>query len=337
MSTLLPGQDLAMLRAIAKTIGVLLVAVRIDQLYPGRATADWEIADILEVDKRTVNKQLRSLSAAGLVMEQRECRYVVTVAGRNTLFGFAGEQIAGQTSLSIEESKITDAPALVARTQCVPHDDDDIKSINDSESSSSVTERTKCARLLEATHLLFSSGAVNSEGILHQNPEWVLAWIAKAYNDRRKLDNPQGLVYKRLKDGVRPPLNYLKDAAEYLPKEYLVEIGMLAMPADAEDEEGCLPSGEYDGAGRNLAWLDVLRDESCPTIKGVGFTGSEPVTVKDHVMTVAVRDPHGKILDVIAACDLSATLSRIYATQQGFADAQIVFVAVETVRTEVMA
>lgn len=332
MTTLLPAQDLAMLRAIAKTIGVLLVAVRIDQLHPGRATADWEIADILEVDKRTVIKQLRSLSAAGMVLAQGE-RYVVTLAGRNTLFGLAGEQIAGQPSLSIEEGKITDELAISARTQCVLHDDDDIKSDSDSESSSSLTERTKCARLLEATHLLFANGAVNSDGILHQNPEWVLAWIAKAYNDRRNLGNPQGLVYKRLKDGVRPPVQYLKNAAGFLPNEYLVEVGLMAAPVDevvAEDEPEYVSNAEYDGAGRNRAWLDVVRDDACPIIKGVGFTGSEPVTVNGRVMTVTVRNPHGNVLQIIAEHNLEATMSRIYAAQRGLADAQIVFVAAET-------
>lgn len=329
MTTLLPTQDLATLRAIAKTIGVLLVAVRIDQLHPGRAIADWEIADILEVDKRTVIKQLRSLSAAGFVLAQGE-KYVVTLAGRNTLFGFAGEQIGGQESLSIEEDEISSVLAISARTQCVLHDDDDIKSDSDSESSSSITERTKCARMLEATHLLFSTGAVNSEGILHQNPQWVLAWIAKAYRDRHNLNNPQGLVYSRLKKGERPPVQYLKNAADYLPEDYLVMAGLMDKHDEPDEVDLVETNGDYDGIGRHRAWLEILRDDACPTIKGVSFVGSEPVTVDGNVMTVAVRNPHGQVMRIIEDHGLAATMSCIYAEQTGQVNAQVVFVAAET-------
>jgi hypothetical protein len=329
MTTLLPTQDLAMLRAIARTASVLLVALRVDQLYPGRAISDMEIADILEADPRTVKKQLRSLSAAGLVLEQRESRYVVTVAGRNTLFGFAGHQEFPQpTSLSIEEGKIT-GETIELRAQNVLHDDDDddIKSESDSESSSSITERTKCAKLLEATHLLFSNGSVNADGITARDPNWVLAWIAKAYVDRRNLTNPQGLVYSRLLKNVRPPLQYLKNASGFLPEKYLVEVGLLEKPTAEPELEIVAPDSEYDGIGRHRGWLDLLSDPAIPGIKGVAFMGNERVQVVGQVMTVSVRQ---SFLRGIAEHKLSEVFSKIYAEQTEQSDARVEFVAAET-------
>lgn len=106
MTTLLPSMNLAMVRAVARTAAVLLAAAQIDKFHPGRAISESEIADILQVDKRTVGKQLRSLSAAGLMLEQSDGRYVVTPNGRNTLFGWSeAQQFLQPTNLSIEETE----------------------------------------------------------------------------------------------------------------------------------------------------------------------------------------------------------------------------------------
>lgn len=219
MTTLLPTNELAFYRAIARTAAVLLVCLRIDELYPGRAIADFEIADILEQDPRTVNKQLRSLSAAGLVLEQRENKYVVTPQGRNTLF--ANRQT---TYLSIEETKKISETSDFC-TQCVPHDmNDDAKNVLIDSSSSIIIERTNCAKILEETHLLFKS-PVCTTGIIDRDPTIALAWISKAYSDQTKLTNPAGLVYARLRDNVRPPVSLLKNPARGLPAEYLSAIG----------------------------------------------------------------------------------------------------------------
>lgn len=222
MTTILPPTDLAMLRSIARTAAVLLVCLRIDQAHPGRAIADWEVADILEFDRRTVQKQMRSLSAAGLVLEQREGRYVLTVAGRNTLFGVNRQP----TSLSIEEPLKISAEAADARIVCVMNDDDDMTLESDSQSSSSITERTKCAQILEATYLLFGE-AVSTAGLPADfNAEWALMWVAKAYRDRVRLSNPQGLIYNRIRNRVVPNDQMRRQSAtDGLPDEYLDAIG----------------------------------------------------------------------------------------------------------------
>lgn len=223
MTTILPPHDLAVFRSIAKTAAVLLVCLRIDEIYPGRAIADFEIADILEADPRTINKQMRSLSASGLMFEQRENKYVVTVLGRNTLMAYRNA-----ATLSIEETKIySETPELCAQNVLHDMNDDEAKNVLINESSSIMIERTKCVQYLEATHLLFGS-AVSTTDIQDSKPEYALAWIAKAYADRKNpaLKNPPGMVYAKLKKQERPPLNWLKDPTKGLPKEYLAEIGL---------------------------------------------------------------------------------------------------------------
>ncbi len=232
MTTLLPTQDLAILRAIARTAAVLLVAVRINQLHPGRAIADWEIADILEQDKRTVQKQLRSLSVAGLMLEQRPSWYVVTTAGQNTLFGWADAQIPEKASLSIEEPQITsDTQNVHAQNVQFMIDDDDIKNLNHDSSSSITHERTKCVQILEATSVLFGeeAGSVSTNCLGNdQKPKstWVLAWVNKGWRDRERLSNPHGLIYRRIESRERPPRWLEQDPSAGLPEEYLDAIGM---------------------------------------------------------------------------------------------------------------
>lgn len=229
MTTLLPTNDLAILRAIARSAAVLLVVVRINQLHPGRAIADYEIADILEVDKRTVQKQLRSLSVAGLVLEQRPGRYVVTAAGQNTLFGWAEPQISETASLSIEEPEIiSEAQNVRAQNVQFMIEEEDIKNLNHESSSSIHPDRTKCAQILEATQLLFGEAvsAICLGDDAKPKPTWVLAWVNKAWRDRERLSNPHGLIYRRVASRERPPLWLEKDPGNGLPDEFLDAIGM---------------------------------------------------------------------------------------------------------------
>lgn len=233
MTTLLSSNDLAFFRSIAKTAAVLLVCLRIDEIYPGRAIADFEISDILEQDPRTINKQMRSLSASGLMLEQRENKYVVTVLGRNTFFAYRQE-----TTLSIEETKITSATPVL-RAQNVPHDmnDDESLIINDYESSSIIERNTKCAKYLEATGVLFGTPVSQTGLATNRNPDWVMAWISKAYQDRRNLTNPCGMIYSKLKKNERPPQYLLQNPIAGLPDEFLVAAGLLEETASDEAEE----------------------------------------------------------------------------------------------------
>jgi hypothetical protein len=223
MTTLLPTSELAMIRSIKGAALVLLVMLRLDGLYPGRAISDYELADILEIDRRTVAKQMRSLSAANLLLEQRSGRYVVTLAGRNTLF-WPNRQPG---SLSIEESGVPSAQSLL-NAQNVLNDEDEEDSINDSDinSSSSSIKSAQNVQILDETWRLFgasvSTAGLSAEVLDFFEPEWALAWVAKAYADRNSLRNPQGLIYQRLKRLEAPSATIM---AQYpissLPAEYL--------------------------------------------------------------------------------------------------------------------
>lgn len=250
MTTILPPNDLAFFRSIAKTAAVLLVCLRIDELYPGRAIADFEIADILEQDPRTINKQMRSLSASGLMLEQRESKYVVTVLGRNTLFAYRHT-----STLSIEETEITsETPILCA--QNVLHDMNDDANFVEIKESSIINhdERTKCAKYLEATGLLFTS-PVSTKDVLDSNPQYVLAWISKAYADRNNpaFKNPPGMVYVKLKKNERPPVSWLKNPFQGLPQEYLDAIGFECVE---QPQEGLSPLARKIAALHNRSHED---------------------------------------------------------------------------------
>lgn len=320
MTTLLPPTDLATLRSIARTAAVLLVCLRIDQYHPGRAIADYEIADILECDSRTVKKQLRSLSAAGLVLEQREGRYVVTVAGRNTLFG-------QPANLSIEEPLKISAEAHDAHNVCIMNDDDDMNLESVNQSSSSISERTKFAQILEATHLLFGE-AVSTAGLpADYNDEWALMWIAKAYRDRGRLNNPQGLVFRRIQQRAVPNDQMRRrPATDGLPDEYLDAIGRyekscercgqtftslkdykahlepcaftptIEQDENGDGDEGVTPDETITASKREI-WRDVLANLQGEMPRASFETwvrDTVPVHYEDGVLQVATRNVYAK-------------------------------------------
>jgi hypothetical protein len=385
MTTLLPQHDLAMLRAIARTASVLLVCLRIDQAHPGRAIADYEIADILEVDKRTVQKQLRSLSAAGLVIAVRR-KWVVTMAGKNTLFGQARQvegrdeaeegnvqprlvpetRVSGMDDGSMEAVSSEEPAADVdnlnyeknaqnvyyekntqnvlnshnrsegahkeaeiqveklnyeknAQNVRLMNDDDDIKSFNDSDSSSSsINTRTNCAKILEATSLLFGS-AVAAKNIADRDPDLALAWIGFAWNDRKTLRSPQGLIYKRLMEGERPPASWLEDPCYGLPEEYLRAIGRWTEPEAVEAVVETEPTPR-----RVAAWREVA-GEMCGKIKFVAFHGLEESWWEGDVLQVAIRSERVVEFNRVAAGMAGGILSRMVGRA-----VQVQFVAMET-------
>ena len=365
MTTLLPMQDLATLRAIARTAAVLLVAIRINQLHPGRAIADWEIADILEADKRTVQKQLRSLSSAGLMLEQRPSWYVVTVAGQNTLFGWAEQpQIPEQASLSIEEAQITsDAQIVHAQNVQFMIDDDDIKNLNHDSSSSIPHERTKCAQILEATWMLFGeeAGSVSTNCLgddQKPKPTWVLAWVNKGWRDRERLSNPHGLIYRRIEAHERPPRWLEQDPAAGLPDEFLDAIGMFekrcprcqqpftSLAEHTEHVEACLMTHfeepeEETVIGPDVtvteqviqAWqavLDQLRKDLPKAQFQTWLEDTQPVSFEKSIMRIGTRNAYAR--DWLTK-NVLAQAGQLVSTALG-ATVGLEFVAVETVKED---
>jgi len=242
MTTLLPQPELAMLRTIKKAAIELFVCLIIDRTHPGQAIAVYQVADILEIDQRTVQKHLRSLSAAGIMLEQKPFWYVVTPAGRNTLFGWNAQPL----SLSIEESGECSQIVPVAHNVCKSIDEEDEEfKLNLKDSSSSSINYAQNVQILEATHLLFGGSITLAKLDLNFfEPDWILTWVAKSYADQatpqkpRGLTNPLGFIYRQLEKHELPSATI---RAQYpviaLPDEFMDAIGRFDRTCDRCDEK----------------------------------------------------------------------------------------------------
>src|SRR3989304_2260578 len=86
-------------------------------------------------------------------------------------------------------------------------EEESINLIKDSSSSSTKVEISPFRKLpsmenlLNATPLLFGEPGVVNYNLPDRPAEIVLGWIAQAYSERCKLNNPAGLVYRRLGNG----------------------------------------------------------------------------------------------------------------------------------------
>lgn len=94
------------------------------------------------------------------------------------------------------------------------------------------------ARILIATSMLedFGDDGVFLHGLDLANihPREALGWIAQAYAQRKKVRNPAGLVYSRLKDAEKPQARskYREGWESYLPEDYLRQIGWLSLDCE---------------------------------------------------------------------------------------------------------
>lgn len=93
-------------------------------------------------------------------------------------------------------------------------------------------------RILLATSMLDGFGeGVFLHGLEHADihPRMALGWIAQAFTERERLDNPVGLVYSRLKDAKepKPRVKYYEGWESFLPDEFLQVIGLLELTCRA--------------------------------------------------------------------------------------------------------
>lgn len=93
-------------------------------------------------------------------------------------------------------------------------------------------------RVLLATSMLEGFGeGVFLHGLDPANihPRMALGWIAQAYTERGRLENPVGLVYSRLKDqnAPKPRVKYYEGWESFLPDEFLQVIGLLELTCRA--------------------------------------------------------------------------------------------------------
>ncbi|HJS17313.1 MAG TPA: DnaA N-terminal domain-containing protein [Anaerolineales bacterium] len=119
-------------------------------------------------------------------------------------------------------------------------EDSDSPELKDSESSSSSTgspvrktaltaSEQKMRLLVENLRLLFDPldyGLLEwRETFLAGIPERALGWIAKAYQDRKRLQAPIGLIVKHIIAQDEPDSHFLNCFVEILPEKYLEAVG----------------------------------------------------------------------------------------------------------------
>jgi hypothetical protein len=296
--TILPPNETAIARGVAKSAAVFFVMILIERYNAGRATSEYELAALLRMDTRTVHRQLTGLSAIGLVTSQAD-RWMLTPEGRGTLFA----ENPQPTLLSIEESEHSLSAGEIP-AQIVHHDmnDDELIKINDT-SSSSITESTNCAKtlqILKSTALLFDESVYITPALQRLDSDFVLGWVAKAYADRARLHNPLGLLYRRLMEFTDLPVMYQKNPTRGLPALFLREIGMIPEAEKAEQAEARQDAkpvtfeiqsrSESDDENviklseRNPLWFEIVNQ--APEIKGIAFHASEKVKIVGNVMSV---------------------------------------------------
>lgn len=339
-ATILPPRELAVIRGIAKSAAVLIALLMIERMHASRATTENELAHILQVDVRTVHKQCLYLSASGLVSGQGADRWMLTPEGRGTLFAEKPSHVLR----SIEESEALLSDGLEVSAQNVLLEEEEAKfakivqTSSSSDLSSESASRTFCAttkQILQAAAELFNADVYLHDAILEREPEYVLGWVAKAWNDRERLSSPTSLIYRRLMDLVDLPVMYRRNPVRGLPAEFLRSIGMVS---EAEKVEGKpvsvpatfeLPSYEVEVLEHDCDWRSIANE--LPEIKGASFHGGEPVSVDGYVMTVSLRQIGRDDRVRFANENVSAIASRIYAEQCGVSTARVVFVLEEVV------
>jgi len=244
MTTLLLNDEVDFLRSIRKTAIVLMAMGLIDRRYPGRAVRVDEMAGILELDPRTVDKHMSSLATRGRLLFNGT-GYVLTDGGRALILG-------SNLDTSSETQALAQSPALVAGTQqaqaqplsaspngggenaqnvlhtmCAlkeeekesltlsfkkdspPPSQEGAQNVHTSAGSACPTT----AQILAATPILFGEPGVVTQGLGDLEliePHYALGWVAHAYACRRTSENPRGLyapaglVYQKLRHPDHP-------------------------------------------------------------------------------------------------------------------------------------
>lgn len=127
MTTLLQKEQVDLARSIRNSAAVFLVMVMIEKVRPGRAVTPYEVAPILELDTRTVEKHMKSLCASNrAVFDGRG--YVLT-AGHALFLGMDQAQEIGMApaeaqrrqALAINQAHADPALISAQSVQAVTH------------------------------------------------------------------------------------------------------------------------------------------------------------------------------------------------------------------------
>ena len=243
--------EIAILRSLKKTAIILLLMFRLDKPI-GRD----EMAEILDIDPRTVKNHLNSLLHFGLITRTHyQNGYMLSQYGRQMILGQITQDLAhlpvalkdppeallskiqvlpeahkahepAQALLPIDD-ELDQRGTICASTQFVlKEEDEEEEYINLITSSSGLNKNCNISmqKLLKASPLLFGEPGVIGDNLPERCAEVVLGWLAHAYQQRHRLRSPAGLVYSQLKKGNLPGENYLEHPETYLPFDYLIAV-----------------------------------------------------------------------------------------------------------------
>jgi hypothetical protein len=273
MTTLLTREQTDALRSIGDGALVLFAMAMVDANFPGRITKPAELLPYLYPtykDVRKLTTQLRALSASGRLAENGS-GYVLLDGGRALLLEMSG------TALPTSENDLAQSPALAAGTnaqalildiaaadgensaramraqkktlkkeeedELILKDSDDSSSSDCAQNAQEIAPGVTTRRILLATSKLdgFGEDGVFLHGLDMElvSPRLALGWLAQAYHQRERLGNPAGLVYSRLKSAEQPKprAKYEHGWENYLPDEFLQDIGWLVIKCDSCDVE----------------------------------------------------------------------------------------------------
>lgn len=253
------------------------------KIYPHPVNHD-SLAFELKWDKRKAKKRLDDLASDGFTLLMKGQGYVLTDTARRMFANFFADammlpleaqalapesQAQAQQALNgggdhVIELEVADVTHTVRVPLKKEEESINLKTIKDSSSDSERETQNVCLdvpefapgvtvrRMLEHSSILFGGEGVFISGLVVDviQPHYALAWLAQAYDQRRRpeyekgLVEPAGLVYARLKDSERPKprASYYADPESYLPDEYLMALGLLKHACEACKQE-------FDSAG----------------------------------------------------------------------------------------
>jgi hypothetical protein len=318
MTTLLPREQVDMLRSIGDAASVFLALVLIDRLHPGRSTRAEELASLFGKDRRSIETRLKSLCAS-----DRACfdgrGYVLLEGGRALLLAplnlLPEETDEDDLTKDLAPSPDTEqAPQVQAPSPEIVDAIQDARArralleedinINLSPSESLNTSRSaqnahpSALQLLDATELLFGK-TMTTAGLENKPRRLVIGWIAQAWDQRRFLRSPQGLIYARLSSGQQPQGKYYDHPRDFLPENYLQSVGLAALRPETESETESQPEEEPKETQPEstdkweLAWESVLSQLQLEMHRAPfesWVAGSKPLRFHGGTLYVGVRN-----------------------------------------------
>jgi hypothetical protein len=310
MSTLaIPPQRVRLYRQLWDR-WIIVLRILFD-LGAGAHPVKWQaVADTLLVDKNTAKKYLKGMIRDGQLAMAGEA-YMLTSAGMSILqeFNDGGESFPlegkniGETFSPLKESVVVNDSELKQLTTTTSK-----LGKNPGESFSPLAN-------LVFAHIpdLFGGSQLVLKGLMPwANDEILLGWIAYAYDRRTSLVSPVGLVYSKHKSEERPPMEYAKNYADFLPVTFLRDLGMVVPPEPVEIVESyeLPPVEELSQAEELLQEMADRSREICAVCIGWSALSFDGGVLRIGVKNATLRDRWedrigtlaGRVLSDITGC-----------------------------------